>query len=122
MKVRRWAALATGTILAGVGVVALQTPASAAGPDFCPDRYVCVYRNANWSGMIASWNGNVTTARQNFTKNVASSWQNHSSFNWCTRDDRALQADVSTFVMLAGQSQSIVAASFNDKADYAYRC
>ncbi len=103
-------------------VVSPPTSVASTGPDYCPDRYVCLYRNANWSGMIAGWNGNATTARQYFEKNVASSWQNHSSYNWCVRDDRTLYPDVQIFVMLAGQSQSMVAASANDRADYAYRC
>lgn len=123
MRTRRVASLLAGAVVALAGVGAVQVPAAAAaGSDYCPDRYVCVYRNANWSGMIDSWNGNATSARQYFEKNVASSWQNHSSYNWCVRDDRTALPDVQIFVMGARDSHSQVAASANDRADYAYRC
>lgn len=123
MWTRRWASLLAGGVVALAGAAAVPAPAAAAAnPDFCPDHYVCVYRNANWSGKIDSWNGDTISARQDFPRNVASSWQNHSGRHWCVRDDRTALPDVQIFVMAAEQSHFQVAASANDRADYAYRC
>jgi Peptidase inhibitor family I36 len=109
------AALTTGAVLTGAG------PAAAAGPDYCPDRYVCVYRDANWVHMLASWSGGET-GTHNVPINQVSSWQNHSSWTWCAYD-AGTNPDIKTWTMnVPNGSNPYVGSLYNDRMDYAKRC
>jgi hypothetical protein len=116
-KRRVTGALAT-VVLAVSGALVVGSPAQAS--DYCPSGYVCVYDNANWAVKIGSWPGWASN-NQYFAKNRASSWQNKSSYGWCTRDD-ATFPDSFVFEMFSNNSQSYVGATRNDKADYGYHC
>jgi hypothetical protein len=120
MNVRRVLSVLTATMFSIGTALAIGGPANAAGPDTCPDRYICIYQDANWARMIASWNAGET-GTHNIPSNRASSWQNHGSYNWCAWDSYPIP-DVKMFSMPAGQSKSYVGAYANDRVDYAKRC
>jgi hypothetical protein len=120
---RRRTAVLSGVVLALSATMMTQAPAAAAASDFCPPAYICMYRNANWSVMIDSWNGNVTSAAQPFADNSVSSWQNHRDHNWCAWDSKpGRQPDAKLWTMVFTGSNPYVGAAANDKADYATRC
>jgi hypothetical protein len=120
MSMRRGNSACAAAALAAGSALWVATPAEAAVSDFCDPGYVCVYDGANWADKIATWLGSGTGNRV-FPDNRASSWQNHSRYNWCTRNS-VVGPDVFVFEMFQDDSNSFVGASRNDKADYAYRC